>query len=316
MTSRIATVLVTIILAATVAVGVFEGRTYLANRKAQKIENTAISAAMMHASSYTVGIVSDNVPAFVQTCRCSPNVAVEYIRIGDPVSSLIPHEVLLDGATPLLELEPFDKSLSSIIAGQQDQWLTSYARMVKSQKAAIDMSFAPESNGYWYSWGWPNVQPATEVAAWQHVVTVFRRAGATNVKWIWIVNQLWDKSGPLPRLWPGQNYVDEVGIDGYFRKTTDTFDSIFGPTITQLRQIASKPIVITETAGSPQAGQARTLTEITAGIAKFKLSGFIWFNINQGTNGLGHANWAINDDPQALTEYSAVVKKYERLVPD
>lgn len=312
MISRIAAVLVTVITAVAVAAGVFMGRTIHANHKAPTIENAPVGAAVMRGPSYAVGIISDNVPAFVKTCGCSPNVSVKYIKMGAPPSPVLPHQALLYGATPLLELEPFNMPLNSIIAGKQDQWLTSYARMVESQKAMIYMSFAPEANGYWYKWGWPNVQPATEVAAWRHVVTVFRKAGATNVKWIWITSPLWARSGPLPQLWPGPIYVDEVGIDGYFRQPTDTFDSIFGRTITQLRQITNKPLLIAETAASPQAGQTRALTEITAGITKFKLYGFIWFDINQGTRGLGHGNWALSGASGALAEYRADVKKYKR----
>jgi hypothetical protein len=314
MITRIVAVIVTVVVAAAVAIGIFAGRTFLADRQAQKIVKAPIATAVTQAPTYTVGVVSDNLPGFDKSCGCAPNVSVKYIPIGAATpSDVLPHQILLSDATPLLELEPFATPLSGIIAGKEDAWLTAYARMVKSQKAEIYMSFAPEANGYWYKWGWPNVQPATEVAAWRHVVDVFRKAGATNVKWIWIVNQLWAKSGPLPQLWPGAAYVDEVGIDGYFRAAADTFDSVFGPTIEQIRQITNKPLLITETAASPQAGQARAITALTTGISRYKLSGFIWFDINQGTGQLGHDNWAITDSPAAMAEYKSTVRKYERV---
>lgn len=316
MITRVVAVIVTVIVAIAVAIGIFTGRTLLAGQPthtAKTAKKAPISAAVMQAPTYTVGVASDNLPAFDRSCGCRPNVSVKYIPVGSKKpSDVLPQQILRSDATPLLELEPFAPSLSDIIAGRQDAWLTAYARMVKAQKAEIYMSFAPEANGYWYKWGWPHVRPTTEVMAWRHVVTVFRQARATNVKWIWIVNQLWAKSGPLPELWPGAAYVDEIGMDGYFRTKSDTFHSVFVPTIRQLREITKKPLLITETAASPQAGQTRTVSELTAGIAKYELSGFIWFDINQGTGQLGHDNWAITNTPAALTEYRAVVKKYER----
>jgi Glycosyl hydrolase family 26 len=313
MITRIFAVIVTVIVAIAVAIGVFSGRTFLADRQAQKIAKTPFSSAVMQAPAYTVGLVSNNLPAFDQSCGCAPNVSVKYIAIGATAPSpVLPHQMLLNYATPLIELEPVSTPLSGIIAGEEDTWLTAYARMIKTEKAVIYMSFAPEANGYWYKWGWPNVQPATEVAAWRHVVAVFHNAGVTNVKWMWIVNTLWNKSGPLPLLWPGAAYVNEVGIDGYFRTAADTFDSVFAPTIKQLRQITTKPLLISETAASTQAGQTRAVAALTEGIAQNKLSGFIWFDINQGTGKLGHDNWSLTDTPAALAEYESVVKKYER----
>jgi mannan endo-1,4-beta-mannosidase len=47
------------------------------------------------------------------------------------------------------------------------------------------IGFAPEMNGNWYKWGDQNTSPATWVAAWRHVVDVFRANGADNVSWLW-----------------------------------------------------------------------------------------------------------------------------------
>ena len=43
-------------------------------------------------------------------------------------------------------------------------------------------------NGTWYSWGYRHTSPAVFVAAWRHIVTVFRAAGARNVTWLWTIN--------------------------------------------------------------------------------------------------------------------------------
>ena len=45
--------------------------------------------------------------------------------------------------------------------------------------------------------------PATFVAAWRHIVHLFRSEGADNVTWLWTVNADTPKSGPIAEWWPG-----------------------------------------------------------------------------------------------------------------
>lgn len=258
------------------------------------------------------GVVSDNLAAFDAACGCRPNLAVHYARWGDlPDSSRkLVTAMSATGAAPMLEISPFKTSLSDITSGKTDPWIRSYAQMVRSLKTPVFLSFAPESNGNWYSWGWGHVQPSAEVAAWRHVVSVFRQAGAANARWIWIVNQVWRGSGPLPKLWPGASYVDEVGIDGYFKSAKDTFGSVFVPTIKDVHAAApGKPVLITETGAAPQAGKERAISELTAGVRQYKLNGFVWFDIDQGAVTPSHADWSLEHAPSALAAYKAEVRQ-------
>lgn len=256
--------------------------------------------------SHVTGVVSNNLAAFDAACGCRPDLAVHYARWGDiPDSSRkLVTAMSATGAAPMLEISPFRTSLSDITSGKTDRWIRSYASMVRSLKTPVFLSFAPEANGNWYSWGWQRVQPSAEVAAWRHVVSVFRQAGAGNARWVWIVNQEWRGSGPLPKLWPGASYVDEVGIDGYFKTATDTFGSVFAPTIKDIRALApGKPMLITETGAAPRAGKKRALTELTAGVRQYQLNGFVWFDIDQGATGSSHADWSLEHAPDALAAY-------------
>ena len=114
------------------------------------------------------------------------------------------------------------------------------------------IGFGHEMNGTWYSWGYGNTSPATFIAAWRHIVTVFRGEGADNVTWLWTVNaEERPGSRPIQAWWPGASYVTWVGIDGYYVPRWDTFARVFGPTISQVHAITSKPILLSETAVSP-----------------------------------------------------------------
>jgi hypothetical protein len=256
-----------------------------------------------------VGIVSYNVPAFDQLCHCSPNVAAHYLHIGGPTDMGVARTILEAGAVPLLELEPFDMPLSKIIDGGEDAWLATYAREVASLHAPVIMSFAPEANGNWYTWGYPYVAPSAYVSAWQHVVGVFRKnAGTRNVKWAWIMNVNFRGSEQIGLLWPGRAFVDILGLDGYFT-ITGTFNGFFGPTIVSMRDISPDlPLLITETAAAPSVGKFRMLSEITAGVAQYGLAGFIWFDVQQH-GGIRRQDWRLEDEPAALALFSRTARR-------
>ena len=243
-----------------------------------------------------VGIVSYNVPEFDRTCGCSPNVAVHYLHIGGSIDMGAAYSILDTGAVPLLELEPYGLSLAAISSGSEDAWLTKYARAVSSLHSPVIMSFAPEANGNWYSWGYPNVRPSAVISAWRHVVTVFREAGEHNVRWAWIMNVQFAGSENIGILWPGNAYVNILGIDGYFTAPA-TFQGFFGPTIVAMRALSSDPLLITETAASPSAGKADALSQIAAGVAQYGLIGFIWFDIHQHGS-ITRQDWSLEDDPR------------------
>jgi mannan endo-1,4-beta-mannosidase len=120
------------------------------------------------------------------------------------------------------------------------------------------------------------------VAAWRHIVTVFRALGASNVTWLWTVNIVNDtQRGAIPSpaaWWPGSSYVNWVGIDGYYLQSSWQFASLFGPTIAKVRELTNDPILLAETGVVPAAGQPAKLADIFAGIRLYQLLGFVYFD--------------------------------------
>jgi hypothetical protein len=83
---------------------------------------------------------------------------------------------------------------------------------------------------------------------WRRVHDVFDKQKATNVIWLWTVNRAVKPAiNPRP-WWPGETYVNWVGIDGHDRHATDSFGKVFGSTIADVRSLTSDPILISETA--------------------------------------------------------------------
>ena len=155
-------------------------------------------------------------------------------------------------------------------------------------------------NGYWYPWG-VGVNGNTSgdyVAAWRHVHDVFAQVGATNVVWLWSPNII--RSLPrvgLADLYPGDAYVDWVGLTGY-AKPESTADAVFQPTINRLRRFTTKPLLITETGAAPGPQKAPFTADLLAWTAaRTDVLGFVWF---EKTNPGSRADWRFESDPGSL----------------
>jgi beta-mannanase len=173
-------------------------------------------------------------------------------------------------------------SVSKIAAGRYDGYLSAYAEAVRAYRHPVVISFGHEMNGTWYPWGYRNTPPAVFVRAWRHIVTLFRALGAHNVTWLWTVNIINNThGGSIPRpdqWWPGDSYVNWVGIDGYYLKPSWKFAPLFGPTIAAVRRLTLDPILVAETGAVPAAGQPAKIADLFAGIHQYGLLGFVWFD--------------------------------------
>jgi len=107
--------------------------------------------------------------------------------------------------------------------------------------------------------------PRTFVAPWRHIVGLFRSQAADNVTWLWTIDADLPSIRPIGQWWPGGGYVTWVGIDGYYCRLTDGFGSVFGTTITQVRLLSGKQVLLSGTAVGPGAGQAAKIGEMFIG---------------------------------------------------
>ena len=63
------------------------------------------------------------------------------------------------------------------------------------------------------------------------------RSARSNVTWLWTLQADERGTGPIASWWPGEKYVTWVGIDGYYYHPSETFFSIFGKTIAEVRAL-------------------------------------------------------------------------------
>ncbi len=244
-----------------------------------------------------------------------PNLDLYYSSWDEGFSIPFAQTALKHGGTLVIDMDPTSTSCASIAAGYDDTFLEEYAESVKAFGHPVVISFGHEMNGNWYSWGWTQTPPAQFVQAWRHVVDVFRKEGADNVTWLWTVNSIAGNTGPIADYWPGANYVTWVGMDNYYFLNGDTFSGVFGATITAVRQITNKPILIAETAIGQVAGQAANIPALFAGVKASGLLGFVWFDQAQN-DGLYHQDWRLEGHPDAIAAFRTAAATYLQPPPE
>jgi mannan endo-1,4-beta-mannosidase len=247
------------------------------------------------------------VTAFTRTTGVTPDLVTYYSAWFEPFRASFARTAAKHGAVPLVQIEPAHVGLTAIAAGKYDSYLSDFAAAVRSYHYPVILSFGHEMNGSWYSWSHGHASPKAFVAAWRHIVTLFRTLGAGNVTWLWTVNVIDTRHDSIPSpapWWPGSKYVNWVGIDGYFNKPSYAFAPLFGPTIVKVRELTRDPILIAETAVAPVAGQPAKIADLFAGVRTFGLLGFVWFDADK------HWNWRIRT-PAAAAAFLLGARAYK-----
>lgn len=219
------------------------------------------------------------------------------------------------GKIPVLAWEPWDPkgdtktqpkyTLDTIISGNHDGYIRSWARAIKDMRVPIGIRFAHEMNGFWYPW---NVHdegsgnsPQKYVDAWRHVHDIFTEEEAINVMWIWSPNvNRYLADTALASVYPGDEYVDAAGMVGYGTRVGETAYDTFGSTIAEIRTFTQKPILITETGAEEQDDMSKavwinSLYEMLQGDPS--MIGFIWFNEKK------RANWKVDTSDSAVEAF-------------
>ncbi|MET0287369.1 MAG: glycosyl hydrolase [Polyangiales bacterium] len=112
-------------------------------------------------------------------------------------------------------------SFASVARGEHDAYLLRVAESMK--RFPHDLYVRPwgELNAEWSAWqpdsGRPRAGTRDEfLAAWRHLHTFFRERGVTNLKFVFNPDASdFDTNTRVPSIWPGAEYVDVLGIDGY-----------------------------------------------------------------------------------------------------
>jgi hypothetical protein len=183
--------------------------------------------------------------------------------------------------------------LSDVIAGTYDSYIREFAEDARDWGYPFFLRFNWEMNGNWFPWseGVNGNQPGEFIAAWRHVHDIFTSVGASNVTWVWCPNV--DPDGvlhDLNSLYPGDEYVDWTGLDGYnwglnpanpdrWRSFNELYESTYHRVVDTVAP--NKPMLIgemgsTEDGGSKADWIEEALTAIPTDYAQ--IHGLLWFD--------------------------------------
>lgn len=236
--------------------------------------------------------------------------------------------VRLHGAIPFVDWASWDYagdhynqprfSLKTIINGDHDEYITEWAIQARQWGHPFFLRMNWEMNGNWYPWSEARNgnQPGEYVKAWRHVHDIFSQVGAKNVTWVWCVSVEYKNSLDVVSLYPGNQYVDWVAMDG-FNWANDrnmpwgSFEEVFAPTYEVLSKLAAdKPIMIAEVgsienvdSADPTLSKAFWIEEAfnnTLPQVFPRIKAVAWFNWNQGNPAY---TWEIDTSQESLEAF-------------
>ncbi|MBN2479488.1 MAG: hypothetical protein JXA94_04600 [Parachlamydiales bacterium] len=203
-------------------------------------------------------------------------------------------------------------NFQDLINGKYDDFLKNLASQIKEFKNPVMIRFAQEMNLSRYHWGDENFDeksPEIYKKMFRYVVDKFKELKVLNVLWVFCPNS--DSVPNLPwnvfqNYYPGDKYVDILGIDGYNWGTCATkekmgwvsssrsFDQIFLPSYKELKKISNKkPILIFETASSDKVkDKSSWIKEALTSANNLQLKGVIWFQVDK------ECKWKIDTENQ------------------
>ncbi len=242
------------------------------------------------------------------------------------------------GAVPIVTWEPWlagkganqpDFRLATIINGNHDGYISSVAaQLVAAGDPKISIRLAHEMNGSWFPWSEQanGNQPGDYVRAWRHIVDLFHAKGLRNVTWIWSPNAPSARTQDMAGLYPGRQYVGQVGLDAYNFGSRDSsrpwtpVEKLFGDGLIELARIApDKPIIVAETASVESTGsnsKARWIQDLVAYLNSWqsgktsRISGFLWFNYVKFERPVNRTvDWRFDSTPEDLQAMKDALQK-------
>ncbi|KKU92036.1 MAG: Beta-mannanase [Microgenomates group bacterium GW2011_GWA1_48_10] len=216
-----------------------------------------------------------------------------------------------------------DFSWQAINSGMHDAYITQVAKDAAAYHYPFIVRVFAEMDGNWYPWGYSvngNTNPADFVAAWKHVVDIFRKEGATNVQfaWCWAASVLTPSridqyKDVLKQLYPGDDYVDWIALDGYSNpaSTKRSLQDDFQPAYQFLKTFTHRRMAFYEVGASedPKDSMAKAnwitqgfLTTIPQLFPDVKMVN--WFN---SINDRKTVNYAVDSSQNSLNAWKQVV---------
>ncbi len=213
----------------------------------------------------------------------------------------------------LISWEPVGVDLAGIVDGAHDAYLTEFLRGAASFPGPVTLRPFPEMNGAYQPWSLDHPEAlapdaGTWIAAWCHVVRLGREIGRPNLSFLFCANATDEGSAqgttPMESYWPGVEWVDAVGIDGYTWNNTgddasggpeSSFEQVITPMYERLLALHPEAAVtVCETGCVESPGKADWFTDLYTSRRFPALQRIAFFHENK------ERDWRLDSDTRTL----------------
>lgn len=222
------------------------------------------------------------------------------------------------GAHPVITWEPWTgadrgpDTMCRLIAGALDEYVHEWISALRDWQRPVYLRFAHEFNGDWYPWNPAGgTAPDAYLSAWRHVHDICTDTGATNVQWMWCADAGTPHQNPLAAWYPGDEFVDCFGVDGYnwgttrpgtiWREAADILADALAQTVILA---AGRPVLIAEV-GCAESGGSKPnwiLSFVDYVRRHPDVAGLIWFDHDKETD------WRIGSTPQSAAAMRSALR--------
>ena len=258
------------------------------------------------------------------------NTLIRYQTLDTPCPEAELQKAWDDGRTVELTLQTMlyngdnGSMMYDILGGKYDNYFRQYAKDVKRFGKPVLFRLNNEMNGDWcvYSAYHYSRDPELYKAMWHYLHNVFKEEGADNVLWVWNPN-----AGDFPHFkwnseynyFPGESYVDVVGLTGYNTGTYypgerwRTFDQIYASLYAEHTARFSYPLMITEFGCNIVGGnKPEWVQDMFTKLPTYnRIKLIIWFDgTDLDSRGNPARTYRIDEDPATVEVFRANLTKF------
>ena len=202
-----------------------------------------------------------------------------------------------------------------ILNGEYDDFLRAYGRLLSDLEIPVLFRLCNEMNGDWCEYSAFHTSRDTEIfrEMYRYIYQIFEEEGANAYTiWVWNPNE---RSFPDYKwnyeynYYPGEEYVDVIGITGYNTgtyyegETWRSFDEIYEPIYERTLENYDKPIMITEfgcsSAGGDKKAWAEDMFSRIGSYDQIKVAVW-WDGCDYDTDGSVSRSYLIEEDQETL----------------
>jgi beta-mannanase len=261
--------------------------------------------------------VAGNIRQFELEYGKKPYLVMVFVDWGAYIDEQVIKDVYAQDCVLFVTWEPWRAArkkrinCNKILSGKYDRYIKSFAGRLKKIKKKVFLRFGHEMNGNWYPWSGIKIGQERYKAIYRYVKDTFDSEGVENIEWVFSIN--WEN---IPRkndyslYYPGDSYVDYIGIDGYNWGKTQSwsrwmgFKDIFFKRYKEIGARFQKPVLISEFGCADKGGdKAVWIKDALRAIKKMKeVKGFVLFNVDK------EADWRFRIDSPAGKELKKQLK--------